>query len=65
MSEHVLPGSRELWGVEGVGAGGGTSNVYTHVSKCKNNKIEGEKKHNEISFIPTRIAMIRKRGSKC
>jgi hypothetical protein len=37
MVEQVLPGT---WGREGVGG----SNMYTHVSKCKNDKIKNKNK---------------------
>jgi hypothetical protein len=40
--EQVLPGCRGL----GVGGGGRevSQAMYTHVSKCKNDKIKGERK---------------------
>jgi hypothetical protein len=48
--EQVLPGSvGEGWGCGGVRRGGGVwegevaQTMYTHVSKCKNDKIKGEK----------------------
>jgi hypothetical protein len=36
--EQTLPGSR------GMGVGGVEQTMYTHVSKCRNNKIKGEKR---------------------
>jgi hypothetical protein len=39
--EQVLP--RRVWGLAG---GKVAQTMYTHVSKCKNDKIKGEKKEN-------------------
>jgi U3 small nucleolar RNA-associated protein 14 len=40
--EHVLPGSGG-WGNGGVG-GEVAQTIYTHVNKCKNDKLKGENK---------------------
>jgi hypothetical protein len=45
--EQVLPGSGRLGVWEGMCV---AQIMYTHVSKCKNNKIKGEKKVFPISF---------------